>query len=71
MLDTRSYTMEFEDSDVTELTSNLIAEAMYSQCDPDGNQYILLEDIIDHRKHETAIFLSDQEVVQADGRSYK
>ena len=32
--------MEFDDGDVTELTANLIAESMYVQCDPDGNQYV-------------------------------
>ena len=63
--------MEFEDGEVTKLTTNLIAEAMYSQCDPDGNQYVLLEDIIDHRKRETAISLADQDVVRADGRRYR
>ena len=40
LLDTREYTVEFEVGEVTELTANLIAESMYVQCDPDGNQYV-------------------------------
>ena len=38
VLDTRSYIVEFDDNDQTELIANLIAELMYAQCDPDGNQ---------------------------------
>jgi len=70
ILDTRSYIVEFDDGHQTELTANLIAESLYSQCDPDGNQYVLLSDIIDHRRLDTAIKLADQKVVRADGRTY-
>ena len=59
LFDTWSYTVEFDNGEVTTLTTNLIAESMYLQCDPDGNQYVLLEDIIDHRKCGTVIPFSD------------
>ena len=49
ILDTRKYTFTFNDGDETMLNANLIAEAMYVQCDPNGNQYVLLDSIIDHR----------------------
>jgi hypothetical protein len=49
ILDTHEYTFTFDDGDETMLNANLIAEAMYAQCNPDGNQYILLDSIIDHR----------------------
>ena len=61
--------MEFDDNDQTELTANLIAELMYSQCDPDGNQYLLLADIIDHRSLTNAKKLANQKVIRADGRT--
>ncbi len=49
ILDTREYMFTFNDGDETMLNANLIAEAMYAQCDPDGgNQYVLLDSIIDH-----------------------
>ncbi len=48
ILDTRSYIVNFDDGDRTELTANMIAESLYSQCDPDGNQYVLLEEIVNH-----------------------
>ncbi len=69
VLDTREYTFTFNDGDETVLNANLIAEAMYAQCNPDGNQYILLDSIIDHRQLGTVIRPSDQKVVQPNGRT--
>ncbi len=63
ILDTREYTFTFNDGDETLLNANLIAEAMYVQCDPDGNRYVLLDSVIDHRRLDTAIRPSDKKVV--------
>ncbi len=71
ILDTREYVVTFDDGDVTDLTANLIAKSMYAQCDPDGNQYVLLYSIIDYQRHDTAIQLSDQIVTRPNGRMYK
>ncbi len=38
ILDTRTYIIDFDDSDQTEVTAKMIAESLYLQCDPDGNQ---------------------------------
>jgi hypothetical protein len=54
ILDTREYNVEFEDGDEAALNANLIAEAMYAQCDPNGNQYVLLDSLVDHRRLDTA-----------------
>ena len=62
ILDTREYTVQFKDGEVTELTTNAIAESMYAQCDPDGNQYVLLDDIIDFRKTNPALSIEDQKI---------
>jgi hypothetical protein len=64
ILDTHEYTFTFDNCDETVLNANLIAEAMYAQCNPDGNQYVLFDSIIDHRQLDTAIRPSDQKVVQ-------
>ncbi len=48
ILNTCEYAFTFDDVDETVLNANLIAEAMYVQCNPDGNQYVLLDSIIDH-----------------------
>jgi hypothetical protein len=70
ILDTSEYTFTFDNSDETILNANLIAEAMYAQCNPDGNQYVLLYSIIDHRQLDTAIRPPDQKVVRPDGWTY-
>ncbi len=49
ILDTCEYTFTFDDCDETVLNANLIAEAMYAQCNLGGNQYVLLDSIIDQR----------------------
>ena len=68
ILDTRQYLVEFEDGDVTELTANSIAENMYSQCDIDGNQYLLLDTFVDFRKTNKAISLDMQKWTDKTGR---
>jgi hypothetical protein len=70
ILDIRSYIVDFDDGDQTELTANVIAESLYSQCDPDGNQSVLLEEIVDHQRLPTAMRLSDQKNVCANGKTY-
>jgi hypothetical protein len=48
----------------------MIAESLYLQCNPDGNQYVLLEEIVDHRCLLAAMKLPDQKFVHADGKTY-
>jgi hypothetical protein len=67
ILNTREYTFTFDDGDETVLNENLIAEAMYAQCDPDGNQYVLLDSINDQGRLDAAMRPSHQKVVQPDG----
>jgi hypothetical protein len=71
ILDTRKYVVQFSDGDEMELNANMIAEAIYAQCGPDGNQYVLLEALVDHRRNDKAVNLSDQKTVTADGKSYQ
>jgi hypothetical protein len=70
ILDTREYTFTFNNGDETVLNANLISEAMYVQCNPDGKQHVLLGSIIDHRQLDTAIRPSDQNDVRPYGRTY-
>eukprot|EP00804_Cyclotella_cryptica_P031332 CCRYP_011130-RA/>CCRYP_011130-RA protein AED:0.34 eAED:0.34 QI:0/0/0/1/0/0/3/0/252 len=49
-LDTRFYEVRFPDGRSKELAANVIAEAVYAQCDADNNQYVLLDAIVDYRK---------------------
>ncbi len=57
------YEVEFADSKVTALTANAIARAMYAQCDPDGNKYILLDELIDVKRTDDALTLNQQTII--------
>ena len=63
ILDTREYEVEFANGEVTELAANIIAETMFAQCDDDGNEYVLLDSLVDYRKNENALSLEDQKIV--------
>ena len=47
---------------MTELTANVIAQSMYASCDDDGNEYLLMDTIVDHHKSDKALSHSDQKV---------
>ena len=61
ILDSGMYQVEFAGDEVTELMANFIAESMYAQCNADGNEYLLLEVLVDYGKENKAISLSDQQ----------
>ena len=63
ILDTREYEVEFANGEVTELTANVIAEAMFSQCDDNGNEYVLLDSLVDYQKNENTLSLKDQKII--------
>ena len=47
--------------EVTELTTNIIAESIYIQCDADGNEQQLLDLLVDYRKDNKAFLLTKQQ----------
>jgi hypothetical protein len=55
MLDSRTYEIEFPDGRSDEYTANIIAENMYAQCDTKGNQFNIMDCIIDHKKDGHAL----------------
>ena len=55
-----TYHVEFDDSDVAELTANIIAQSMYSQCNIEGNQYLLLDTFVDYRKSNKALMFPNR-----------
>ena len=62
ILDTRVYNVEFSYGEIAELGSNIIAECMYGNCDIEGNQYRLMDHILDHRKDNKAVCKDNQKV---------
>jgi hypothetical protein len=59
ILDTRSYMVSFEDGSEAEYSANVLAENMFAQCDSDGNQFLLMEAVTDHRKTKDAVELGN------------
>ena len=55
ILNTNVYDVLFDDDTVKQYVANTIAENMYAQCNPDGEQFILLDLIIDHKRTKDAI----------------
>jgi hypothetical protein len=67
LFDTREYEIEFTDGTYDRYQANIIAENMYAQVDSEGNQYLLLQEITDHRSDNSAIPISEGTVRSANG----
>ena len=71
ILDTRAYEIEFADGTRDKVTANIIAENMYAQIDDQGNSYLLLDEIEDHRKDGTALTEQDAYVYRGHNKHRK
>ena len=63
----REYEVEFTDGTREKYQANVIAENMYAQVDDEGLQYLLLQEITDHRKGNSAVPISEGTVRSANG----
>ena len=68
IFDSHQYEVDFHDDDASDMTSNAIAENIYTQCDSEDNQYVMLDSLIVFRHSESALSLADQKIVYACGR---
>ncbi len=71
ILDSCVYCMEFNNSNVSELTTNVITELMYALCYKDGNKYLLMDTIIDHKSNALAVSKDDQHMVHRGRNSLR
>ena len=62
ILDTRTHQVEFAGDKITELTANVIAESMYTQCNADSNENLLLDVLVDYHKGNKVISLTVQQI---------
>ena len=69
IIDFRQYVVKIEDGTEAELAANAIAKSMYAQCDPDDNQYLLLDSIVDFRRSTTDLCHGDHKLV-SNGLTY-
>ena len=70
ILDSHRYEVEFDDGEVTEITANSIADQMYSQCDKNRNDLLLIDSFIDYRKSDMAMSLQYKQIT-VNGRACK
>lgn len=67
MLDTRIYVVRYPDGIEEEYSANIIAQNLYSQCDLDGNQNMILKYIVDHRILSDSVRKGDEYFETANG----
>ena len=67
ILNSRVYDVMFPDGAVKEYAANMIAENMWAQVDDEGHQYMLLDEITDHRKDQSAVAKDEQYTVTKRG----
>jgi hypothetical protein len=61
--------VEFPNSEAAEYAANIIAENMYAQCDAEGNQYLLMDSLVDYKSDGHAIKVADMFVIR-NGRQH-
>jgi hypothetical protein len=71
ILDTRTYNVEFPDGRSEEYTANVIAENMYAQCDEEGNQFLMLQDIVGHKTDGHAVERADMYIKVGSNRQIR
>ena len=61
----------FDDGTQDKYFANIIVENLYSQIDSEGRQFLVLEEMTDHRTDDTAIGISDGDTVICNGNKHK
>ena len=67
ILDTRLYEIEYLDGHKSSLAANTIAENIFAQVDDEGNRYVLLDAIADHRVNGSQLH-ADDTFIQSSNR---
>ena len=68
ILNTRVYDVMFPDGSIQQYAANIIAENLYSQVDDDGRRYMILDEIVDHRKTDEAVPVEDSFIENKYGK---
>ena len=67
ILDTRLYEVEYLDGRRASLAANAIAANMFAQIDDDGNRFVLLDSIVDHRTDGSELKAEDAFITSKNG----
>jgi hypothetical protein len=68
--DSRIYEVEFPEGEIAEYAANVLAQNIISQCDLEGNQFFLMDSIVDFKKDGHAVELADQHLY-VNGRQHQ
>lgn len=72
ILDSRLYEVEYSSGCVEQIQANIIAQNMFAQIDSEGRRYMLIKEISDHKKDNTAMLQGDNIIIGKNGnKSYK
>ena len=69
ILETGKYRVEFNYGEVIKLTANVIIESIYAACDDSGNEYLMMESIVDYWNNDKSVTVPYQKVVHK-GQSF-
>ena len=67
ILDTREYEVEFLDGSHDTFTANLIAENMYAQVDSEGQEQLMMSEIVGHKSDGSAVKADDGFTTSGNG----
>jgi hypothetical protein len=70
LLDTSEYIIEYDDGTSDKMFANTIAENIYAQVDEEGRQFIILQEISDHRTNTDAVTKEHGFVTMPNGRRF-
>jgi hypothetical protein len=70
LLDTSEYIIEYDDGTSDRMFANSIAENIYAQVDEEGRQFIILQEIADHRTNADAVTKENGYVTMPNGRQF-
>ena len=67
ILDTRLYEVEYLDGHKAAMSANIIADNMFAQVDEEGNRFVLMDEITDHRRGVDAVSQQDAFITTSSG----
>ena len=67
ILDTRRYEVQMPDGSLETYGANIIAESIMANIDDDGNLFVLLDKILDHKSSDEAIKIKDGTFITKSG----
>ena len=73
LLDSRVYEVEFPDEDghTEEYAANIITENIYAEVDAEGNQFLIMDEIIGHKADENGITKEEQWIQVGSNRQMR